>query len=95
MGPIHGQALVADLDNDGHLEVFAADMRGNIALFRADGTEVWERHVGSGVPQVRAAPVAGQRLTLLSCGGWVPHSLSHLAIETRVFARMVDVDNMR
>ncbi|KXZ42251.1 hypothetical protein GPECTOR_175g219 [Gonium pectorale] len=51
MGEIQAQPLVADLNNDGELEVFIADMRGNLAAFNTRGEEVWERHVRSAVSQ--------------------------------------------
>ncbi|PNH00541.1 hypothetical protein TSOC_013631, partial [Tetrabaena socialis] len=51
MGEIQGQPLVADINNDGELEIFAADMRGSLAAFTPRGEEVWERHVHSAVSQ--------------------------------------------
>uniref|UniRef100_A0A7S0RKX6 DEX1 C-terminal domain-containing protein n=1 Tax=Chlamydomonas leiostraca TaxID=1034604 RepID=A0A7S0RKX6_9CHLO len=51
MGEIQGQALVMDLNNDGKVEIFAADTRGNIACFAANGEELWSRHVRSLVAQ--------------------------------------------
>ncbi|KAL6763316.1 hypothetical protein V8C86DRAFT_347755 [Haematococcus lacustris] len=56
MGEIQGQALVLDLNNDGHVEICAADTRGNIAAFNIAGEEVWSRHVKSMIAQ---APMAG------------------------------------
>ena len=47
MGDIQGHVAVADVDQDGKLEIVAADTRGSIAAFRGDGTEVWEKHIGS------------------------------------------------
>lgn len=47
MGDIQGHVAVADIDQDGMLEIVAADTRGSIAAFRADASEVWERHIGS------------------------------------------------
>ncbi|KAI8106939.1 hypothetical protein M9434_001589 [Picochlorum sp. BPE23] len=47
MGDIQGHVAVADIDQDGKLEIIATDTRGSIAAFRGDGTEVWESHVGS------------------------------------------------
>ena len=49
---IQGRPAVADLDTDGHLEIIAGDTKGNIAAFRADGTELWARHVASPIVQV-------------------------------------------
>ncbi|KAG1675745.1 hypothetical protein FOA52_012401 [Chlamydomonas sp. UWO 241] len=51
MGEIQGQALVADIDNDGEPEIVAADTRGNVAAFRKNGAEVWARHVHSLISQ--------------------------------------------
>jgi outer membrane protein assembly factor BamB len=51
MGEVQGQVLVADLNADGKIEIFAADTLGNIALFNAKGRELWERHVQSMVAQ--------------------------------------------
>jgi len=47
MGDIQGHVAVADIDQDGKLEIVAADTRGSIAAFRGDGSEVWEKHIGS------------------------------------------------
>lgn len=47
MGDIQGHVAVADIDQDGKLEIVATDTRGSIAAFRGDGTEVWELHIGS------------------------------------------------
>jgi hypothetical protein len=47
---------VADVNNDGKLELVAADARGNVAAFTAGGQEVWETHLGS---QVHQAAVFG------------------------------------
>lgn len=52
MGEIQGQALVIDINNDGKLEVVAADTRGNVAAFNTHGEELWARHVRSLVAQV-------------------------------------------
>ena len=48
------QVTVADVDGDGLLEVVAADTLGTLAVFTAQGHEVWERHVKSGLSQVRS-----------------------------------------
>lgn len=47
MGDIQGHVAVADIDQDGTVEIVAADTRGSIAAFRGDGSEVWEKHIGS------------------------------------------------
>lgn len=52
MGELQAQVAAADVDGDGALELVAADLRGNIAALRLNGSEVWERHVGSAVAQV-------------------------------------------
>ena len=51
---VQAQVAVADLNNDGKLEMVASDSRGNLAAFDADGKEVWERHLQSHVHQVGA-----------------------------------------
>mmetsp|Transcript_4558 Transcript_4558/g.9807 ORF Transcript_4558/g.9807 Transcript_4558/m.9807 type:complete len:1070 (-) Transcript_4558:202-3411(-) len=56
MGEIQGQSLVLDINNDGEVEIVAADTRGNVAAFSTGGDEVWSRHVRSLVAQ---APTAG------------------------------------
>ncbi len=52
MGAVQAQVAVADINGDGALEIVAADARGNVAAFSADGSELWERHVKSLVAQV-------------------------------------------
>lgn len=52
MGAVQAQVAVADINGDGLLELVAADTRGNVAAFSADGTELWERHVKSLIAQV-------------------------------------------
>ncbi len=47
MGDIQGHVAVADIDQDGKIEVVATDTRGSIAAFRGDASEVWELHIGS------------------------------------------------
>ncbi len=49
---MQGQVAAADINGDGAIELVAADARGNVAAFSADGTELWERHVKSLVSQV-------------------------------------------
>jgi hypothetical protein len=50
LGEITGAAAVGDLDGDGKLEIVAADARGSVAALRADGSELWERHLGGAAP---------------------------------------------
>lgn len=52
MGDIQGQPACADVTGNGKMEVVAADTKGNIAAFDANGEEVWERHLGSLIAQV-------------------------------------------
>lgn len=49
---LQGQVAVADVNNDGAVELVVGDARGNIAAFDQRGKEVWERHVGSQINQV-------------------------------------------
>ena len=51
MGEVQAQVAVADVDGDGALEIIACDTHGNVAAFRADRSEVWERHVNSMITQ--------------------------------------------
>ena len=51
LGPV--QVTVADVDGDGQLEIVAGDTLGTLAVFTAQGQEVWERHVKSGLSQAR------------------------------------------
>jgi hypothetical protein len=52
MGEVQAQVAVADVDNDGEIELLVGDNRGNVAAFRHDGKELWERHVRSLIAQV-------------------------------------------
>lgn len=52
MGDIQAQVAVGDINNDGYLELVAADARGNVAAFTWKAEELWERHVASLVSQV-------------------------------------------
>ena len=45
---------VCCLCSDGRLIIIAADSRGSVAAFDIDGKELWERHLGSLVSQVRS-----------------------------------------
>ncbi|KAF5841733.1 hypothetical protein DUNSADRAFT_11513 [Dunaliella salina] len=56
MAEIQAQALVMDLNNDGEVEILAADTHGNVACFSRHGEELWMRHVRSLVAQ---NPTAG------------------------------------
>eukprot|EP00898_Chlorokybus_atmophyticus_P003628 jgi/Chlat1/4266/Chrsp29S04370 len=51
MGEIQGQVAVADINDDGYLEIVACDILGNVAAFNWRGQEIWERHVGSLIAQ--------------------------------------------
>ena len=51
MGEVQAQVTAADVDGDGALELVACDTHGNVAAFRADRTEVWERHTHSMITQ--------------------------------------------
>lgn len=54
MGQIAAQVAAADVDADGYLELLAADMRGNVALFNRSGAVLWDMHVRSPVAQAPA-----------------------------------------
>lgn len=45
MAEIQGQVGIADINDDGQLELIAADNRHNIAAFSSKGKELWERHM--------------------------------------------------
>lgn len=49
MGDIQGQVAVADINDDGVLELLAGDARGSVVALRPDGTELWERHISTGI----------------------------------------------
>lgn len=51
MGEIQAQVAVADIFRDGKLTLIGSDARGNVAAFDAEGTELWERHLGSAITQ--------------------------------------------
>lgn len=63
--PPQAQVAVADVDNDGRLELVAGDARGNLAAFTADGKEVWETHLESQIHQVGACRACPCRYFLL------------------------------
>ena len=52
------QVTVADVDADGKLEIVAADTHGTLAVFTAAGTELWERHVKSGIAQASSSGIS-------------------------------------
>lgn len=54
MGEIQAQVAVADINNDGFLEVAVGDTKGTLAVFSHKGEELWERHVASAITQVCA-----------------------------------------
>lgn len=58
---------VADVNNDGKLELVAGDARGNLATFTADGKEVWETHLESQIHNVGVMP-GPARLSVAFCG---------------------------
>jgi hypothetical protein len=60
---LQAQVAVGDINGDGAVEIVVGDARGNIAVFDQRAQEVWERHVGSQINQVRAA----LRWDLLCC----------------------------
>ena len=43
MGSIQAGAACGDVDGDGQLDIVACDTLGNVAAFRADGSEIWDR----------------------------------------------------
>ncbi len=45
MAEIQGQVGVADLNNDGQLELVAVDNRFNVACFSSRGKEIWETRI--------------------------------------------------
>ena len=46
---------VADVNNDGRLEMVVGDARGNLAAFTYKAVEVWETHLNSQIHQVCGA----------------------------------------
>ncbi|KAL0451059.1 UNVERIFIED_CONTAM: protein DEFECTIVE IN EXINE FORMATION 1 [Sesamum latifolium] len=51
MAEIQGGVVAADINDDGKIELVTADAHGNIAAWTPQGTEIWETHVKSLVPQ--------------------------------------------
>ncbi|CUG93509.1 membrane-associated protein, putative [Bodo saltans] len=56
MAPILSSALAEDVDGDGNVDICAGDIKGNVACFRGDGQEIWERQVSGAVSDT---PTAG------------------------------------
>lgn len=54
MGEVQAQVAVADVDGDGFLELFAADVRGSIAAFDCNGTLLWDAHMRTPITQAPA-----------------------------------------
>lgn len=57
MNEIQAQVVAADVDGDGALELIAADSVGSVAVWRADGSPVWE---------VQTSGLCAQGVTLTS-----------------------------
>lgn len=57
MGDIQAQVIAADINDDGLVEIVAADTRGNVAVWNSRGAELWERHLKSLIAQVILVPV--------------------------------------
>ena len=55
---------MADVNADGMLEIVACDTHGTLAVFTAGATELWERHVKSGIAQ--ACPACSTSMLLAS-----------------------------
>eukprot|EP01018_Ginkgo_biloba_P034640 Gb_30710 [translate_table: standard] len=51
MGEIQGQAVAADINDDGKIELLTTDTRGNVVAWTTRGEEIWERHVQSLIAQ--------------------------------------------
>ncbi|XP_010312300.1 protein DEFECTIVE IN EXINE FORMATION 1-like isoform X2 [Solanum lycopersicum] len=56
MAEIQGAVVAADINDDGKIELVTTDSHGNVAAWTAQGTEIWETHLKSLVPQ---GPVIG------------------------------------
>ncbi|PHT70794.1 Protein DEFECTIVE IN EXINE FORMATION 1 [Capsicum annuum] len=56
MAEIQGAVVAADINDDGKIELVTTDSHGNVAAWTAQGTEIWEKHLKSLVPQ---GPVIG------------------------------------
>jgi len=54
MAEVQGSVVAADINDDGKIEIVTADVHGNVAAWTAQGKEIWETHIKSLVPQVRA-----------------------------------------
>ncbi|XP_009787556.1 protein DEFECTIVE IN EXINE FORMATION 1-like isoform X2 [Nicotiana sylvestris] len=51
MAEIQGAVVAADINDDGKIELVTTDSHGNVAAWTAQGTEIWEKHLKSLVPQ--------------------------------------------
>lgn len=69
MGEVQAQVAAADVDGDGMLEIVAGDVRGTLAAFTRDGTELWERHVASSITQVGHGVCVHARARVCACVG--------------------------
>lgn len=47
MAEIQGQVAVADVDEDGRLDLCAVDFKSNIACFDRDGEDLWDRQLSA------------------------------------------------
>jgi hypothetical protein len=56
MAPILSGALAEDVDGNGNVDICAGDIRGNVACFRSDGKEIWERQLAGSISDT---PTAG------------------------------------
>ena len=70
--PPQAQVAVADVDNDGRLEMVVGDARGNLAAFNYKGKEVWETHLNSQIHQVGGGPAVRAVPCSCAAGDWRP-----------------------
>ncbi|KAK7294575.1 hypothetical protein RJT34_17464 [Clitoria ternatea] len=52
MAEIQGEVVVADINNDGKIELVTADTHGNVAIWTPKGDLIWEKHLKSLLPKV-------------------------------------------
>lgn len=45
MDSIFAQVIVADVNNDGDLEIIACDTNSNVVCFNLNGEEIWEYRI--------------------------------------------------